>query len=500
MLGKYHAREKFVVFMLLLVFAIIGLIIIYLLTTTDIMAHDESQLSIASKLVFVKDNVRVRASDGTEQIVNLPKKFNYNFSYSYDFVPQPVGQDKKTVMYVKGSYHIFKLTYRDQLIYQNDMMDTALYRSGGDYIRMVAIPDQYIGKVLTITFTPLQSSGYGILVPFVIMGTQSDLILYSYAEDLDVLLIAAILLVFSLESFLILSISAYNKKVHLRSFLVPLYALILGLYTIVRIPAVYYFFPKGPFIYVLDYLLFLLLPISVGYFILSVAKRDAKNKLSHRIIQFLFALYSVMIIAQIALSYLGYIEFNQFQKLSQIFVVLAAVVTIIIPFTIEVFEYKRIISIAMALLMGILIFMLVVYLKTYRIRYLTLLGSVGGLFIVFQGMVVMKIYAKNYAVRYKVDLNKRLAFTDNLTRIMNRNAFENDMKDVIKRGHEMMFMIIDINNLKQINDKFGHNTGDYIIKSVAEMLNKVKLSFNKTTPYRIGGDEFVVVALDVDRA
>lgn len=59
-------------------------------------------------------------------------------------------------------------------------------------------------------------------------------------------------------------------------------------------------------------------------------------------------------------------------------------------------------------------------------------------------------------------------------------------------------MIIDINNLKEINDKLGHNAGDYIIKSAAELLTKMKSHFDKLTPYRIGGDEFVVIGLDVD--
>ncbi len=498
MLGNAKGREKYIAYTLGMLLFILLVMFMYLIVFVKLEGIDAKGNRSFDNLVFVKDDVLLTSSDGWQARVNLPLKLAKDEEYSYSFIPQYAVEGEKLFLYIKGSYHVFKLRYKDELIYQNDSMDTRFIKSGGDYVRLIRIPDKYIGKEITISFKALTTSNYGIRIPFIILGTHGDLVLYSYIQDLDILIIAAILLVFSIESSIVQFVLLFFKKAHMRSFLVSLYALVLGLYIAVRTPALYYIWPKGPFLYVLDYLLFMILPLSVALFILIIAKKEASHKISHKLIQILLSIFIINLIIQIVLTFSGYTEFMEMQTISQIAVVSVALIALIIPYTLETFEYKRIISVAMVALMIILLSLLSVYLSTYRIRYMTILGLVGGLFIVFQGLVVMKIYSKTYAIKYKVGLNKRLAFTDNLTRISNRNAFEIDIKNLDKRNQKMMFMIIDINNLKEINDKYGHSAGDYIIKGVAALLNKCAISFNKLKPYRIGGDEFVMIALDVD--
>ena len=53
---------------------------------------------------------------------------------------------------------------------------------------------------------------------------------------------------------------------------------------------------------------------------------------------------------------------------------------------------------------------------------------------------------------------------------------------------------MDINNLKQTNDHFGHQAGDELISSAAECISQVFEGKGKA--YRIGGDEFVVIVKD----
>ena len=53
---------------------------------------------------------------------------------------------------------------------------------------------------------------------------------------------------------------------------------------------------------------------------------------------------------------------------------------------------------------------------------------------------------------------------------------------------------MDINNLKQTNDRFGHQAGDELIRSAADCISQVFKGEGKA--YRIGGDEFVVIVKD----
>lgn len=87
-----------------------------------------------------------------------------------------------------------------------------------------------------------------------------------------------------------------------------------------------------------------------------------------------------------------------------------------------------------------------------------------------------------------------LAYTDIMTGVNNKGAFERDLEGVYKtcRKNQEQFALIvaDVNDLKHINDSEGHNAGDELIKGVAAELMKV---FGKRNTYRVGGDEFSII-------
>ena len=100
-------------------------------------------------------------------------------------------------------------------------------------------------------------------------------------------------------------------------------------------------------------------------------------------------------------------------------------------------------------------------------------------------------------------LVQRLRFLSNedlLTGVNNRNAMNNRVLQFVSgEVHYRTVSVIfaDLNGLKPINDNEGHNAGDALLKSAAEIL---KQTFSDCEIYRAGGDEFVVVAIDVPKA
>ncbi|MEG6617552.1 GGDEF domain-containing protein [Peptococcaceae bacterium 1198_IL3148] len=81
------------------------------------------------------------------------------------------------------------------------------------------------------------------------------------------------------------------------------------------------------------------------------------------------------------------------------------------------------------------------------------------------------------------------AYTDALTGTFNRRYFHKYIQQL--SAPNLIMMMVDINNLKQINDKFGHHCGDKVIKVVADTLKRY--SENKGFTIRWGGDEFLVI-------
>lgn len=87
------------------------------------------------------------------------------------------------------------------------------------------------------------------------------------------------------------------------------------------------------------------------------------------------------------------------------------------------------------------------------------------------------------------------ALTDELTGVKNKNAYhdaEDSIQNSLDNGEHQSFalLVCDLNDLKKINDSFGHKAGDDYIKNACSIICRV---FTHSPVYRIGGDEFVVI-------
>ncbi len=90
-----------------------------------------------------------------------------------------------------------------------------------------------------------------------------------------------------------------------------------------------------------------------------------------------------------------------------------------------------------------------------------------------------------------------LSLHDPLTGLYNRAFFDNELEQLNQRGcHPVSMILCDLDDLKLINDRYGHTSGDKALQTVAEILRK---SFRQNDVLaRIGGDEFVVLLPDMN--
>ena len=109
-----------------------------------------------------------------------------------------------------------------------------------------------------------------------------------------------------------------------------------------------------------------------------------------------------------------------------------------------------------------------------------------------------KIHAMQGDMTVYLEYLQKQAYTDSLTRVGSSTAYHElvqKLEESIKQGQAAFsVMVFDVNSLKMINDKYGHECGDRIILGAAEVISSV---FGADRTFRIGGDEFAVVT---DRA
>jgi diguanylate cyclase (GGDEF)-like protein len=93
---------------------------------------------------------------------------------------------------------------------------------------------------------------------------------------------------------------------------------------------------------------------------------------------------------------------------------------------------------------------------------------------------------------------ERLSYTDSMTGIFNYRYFYKRLDEEILRAkrydRELSLVILDIDNFKLFNDNYGHQTGDMVLKSIAELITRAIRSIDIVSRY--GGEEFCIVMPD----
>ncbi|MFW6273959.1 MAG: diguanylate cyclase [Halanaerobium sp.] len=103
-----------------------------------------------------------------------------------------------------------------------------------------------------------------------------------------------------------------------------------------------------------------------------------------------------------------------------------------------------------------------------------------------------KLKRKNEELKELLNEVEFLSFHDELTGLYNRRYFENELERLsTSRRLPITLLVADMDNLKLINDNYGHKMGDQYIKAAAEILEKS--ARNEDIVARIGGDEFAII-------
>jgi diguanylate cyclase (GGDEF)-like protein len=94
------------------------------------------------------------------------------------------------------------------------------------------------------------------------------------------------------------------------------------------------------------------------------------------------------------------------------------------------------------------------------------------------------------------------AVTDDLTQLTNRRGFMQALESEVRRaerfGGSLSLVLLDLDDFKLINDRYGHHTGDEVLREVGKaLLHRVR---DVDLPVRIGGEEFAVLLPETDLA
>lgn len=272
-----------------------------------------------------------------------------------------------------------------------------------------------------------------------------------------------------------------------------IFATMLGVWSICETQILDLFFPCNMVIVFVSHLMLMIMPIPFVMFLRHMY-RNGDNKLW----DLCCYLNCAVIIARLFLQVTGLFDLRETLFLTHI-CLLVFVVCIVAMSVQEVVvnRFTKQIKINTVCVMVILISTLM-EMAIYRLgNKSTPLGSAGFLiYIVVMGMENISKSRKLMEQARESEIYRKLAFTDELTGLLNRTAFTEDLEkrivvDEVTQNEIIQPTVIfmcDLNDLKKCNDTYGHDYGDQYIKMAAEVLKKVFVDDDRC--YRIGGDEF----------
>jgi diguanylate cyclase (GGDEF)-like protein len=133
---------------------------------------------------------------------------------------------------------------------------------------------------------------------------------------------------------------------------------------------------------------------------------------------------------------------------------------------------------------------------------LMLLIVLFGAYLTYEKFLINRLRLELAQNQSSSALWRDLALVDPLTGLFNRRYAEKRLKEEISRsqrkGYPLTLVLFDLNDFKQINDRFGHSAGDEVLKAFAGSLSKAVREADLAG--RLGGDEFVMLLTECDAA
>lgn len=450
-----------------------------------------SQMEMASSTPF--NSGWTLSGDDKESKIELPaviQGISENSPVSLSHLLPEISKD--TSLFFKAEQQYVKVKVEDKLIYDYHPQAKWFGHSPGSSIHRVKLSHEYSGKILTIELQSPYKAFCGI-VNQVSIGPESAHILSLFKEDflplaasLSILLLGIILI------FIYLRLT-YARIKNAGIFYLGLFSLFTGIWMTAERKILLIFLNDPVFILNVALISLYCLPVPLLLFI----KRSFHPERG-RVLFFFSCVYFAFVSAGTLLQITNLLDYvlliPVFHGLS-----IAVVLYLFYAGIKEMLAGNKDIR---SLFCGCLIFSLFT-LANIVFYYLSSTPRMSTTGFLYLGILLFIVFSSSsigeniFLLRDMQTRNKllhSLAYTDTLTHLKNRASFDQMIQTIspgLEKDLSITLVVLDINNLKIVNDTLGHTEGDHLLIDGAKILKEALGRLGEI--YRIGGDEFAMV-------
>ena len=371
-----------------------------------------------------------------------------------------------------------------------------LGKSYGMYIHAIPVPEST--SVLTLMLTPIFSDAPPALLgamiedPGMFMGDLFVEGLPGFCVCLLMMILGVIMIITDAAS-----LRDKNNGHPLEIFTLGVFAVLVAIWSVNDTLILQIVTQSPAIVRLLNYITLIFLP----YFILSFIA-SATNKHQSPLLPVLFAIICINFILNISLTVTGVSDYFELVKISQAVIVIALAMAVY--FVISAVRHKqveksflRIFLVGIcAIMLGAIIDLMIFRISSNVLQSTSLYARMGSL--LFLMLIGLYLIQENRRLQIaNSQALEHLAYTDGLTGLKNRLAF-NKIGASLRKDPGAKYMIIqfDINDLKMVNDLYGHTEGDRHIRAAAGIIRDSIHDLGDC--YRVGGDEFIGIITESD--
>lgn len=325
-------------------------------------------------------------------------------------------------------------------------------------------------------------------------GSEAELKDFLFAEYGFRLVISSFVFIISL--FMLITSCIFFKKQNNQNGYLALFGMFLSLWIFAESRLVQFFSANTFFIGSLAYLSLALMPIPIIIYVKLYLTRDYQ-----KFYKYFCIVSAVNFVLILFFELTGILRFFQSVIISQIIIFIGLTISLYLLFL----QYKKYQDKKVKLFLIAFSF-LFIFVALEMINFiignfeLTSIFALIALALIIATMFFfyLRYLVKRLKLSYEKEIYQKLAYTDQLTKAKNRFAFEEDLDNLFsKEKKDFRLIYLDFNDLKRINDTFGHLEGDKVLQNGYQIMN---LTFGtKGTVYRVGGDEFACVIETADK-
>jgi|GEM_PF-6798531 len=388
-----------------------------------------------------------------------------------------------------------------ELIYEYGVDNSQFYFGElGAINNLIDLPSDADGRRLTIEFIPTSEGRTGYTDYNVRLGCRNDLIITLIGDSLFILLVCAIMAIgaiLMIGTWLVGIIK--GTELSAAPLFFGIFVLLATVWTFSDSLLWQFFTTNKAWSYLIFNFSFILMPIPFLLFCAETFNRYRKQYLS------LAAVFMGYAVLRTALYFAGIVNFEFALSVLHLMEGFMIIYTLTVCFKerkhdFNTYFFVALIVLAITNIASLFVFYIKDSLNNLRCGYST--GFYIGI-ILFAIIYIVGLYRRNQAMinqAMKAEFYEQSAFTDRLTKLANRAAFEQTMDEIDKNRKNygsICVIVTDLNNLKLTNDTYGHYIGDELIVSYCKALRNAFAGIGDV--FRTGGDEAAVVIVDKTR-